>query len=109
QQIAFGFYVDYFRDCHFFDVESYVSPLPSNTLDVDAATTIPDPTYGQLGVYGDLQITEDISQLRNRVFLRGHKVTANYFYTQKFTGDGQTLSFGLTYEPSHTLATNVSL
>lgn len=109
QQIAFGFYIDYLRDVHFFDQESNPSPLASNTLDVDHATTVPDATYGALGVYGDLKITEDISQLRNRVFLRGHKVTANYVYTEKFTGDGQTLSFGLTYEPSHNLASNVSV
>ena len=109
QQIAFGFYVDYFRDVHFFDRESLQSPLPSNTLDVDKATTVPDAVYGTLGVYGDLEVVEDVTQLRNRVFLRGHKVTANYFYTEKFTADGQTTSFGLAYEPSHTLVANVSL
>ena len=109
QQIAFGFYVDYYRDVHFFDRETFASPLPSNTLDVDHATTIPDASYGQLGVYGDLESDEDITQLRNRIFLRGHKVTANYFFTQNFVADGQTTTFGLAYEPSHTLTANVAL
>jgi hypothetical protein len=109
QQIAWGFYIDYSRDVHFFDQQSFVSPLPANTLRVDTATTVPDAAYGQLGVYGDLQLVEDITQLRNKVYLRGHKVTANYFYTETFTGDGQTLSFGLTYEPSHTLPANVNV
>jgi hypothetical protein len=107
QQIAWGFYIDYSRDVHFFDTQSFVSPLPGNVLAVDTATTIPDATYGQLGVYGDLQLVEDITQLRNRVYLYGHKVAAIYFYPETFTGDGQTLSFGLTYEPSHTLPQNV--
>lgn len=104
QQIAFGFYVDYNRDAHFFSSESYASPLPSNTLQVDTATTIPDPTYGSLGVYGDLKIVEDATQLRNRIYLYGHKVTASYTYSEHFTGDGQTKTFGLAYEPSHSPA-----
>lgn len=109
QQIAFGFYIDYFRDVHFFDIESYASPLPLNQLLVDTATVIPDGTYNELGVYGDLEISEDVTQLRNRIFMYGHKVTATYFYTQTFTGDGNTMVFGLAYEPSHTLNENVSL
>jgi len=109
QQIAWGFYIDYYRDVHFFDRESFASPLPGNTLHADTDTSIIDGTYGPLGVYGDLTITEDISQLRDRVFLRGHKVTATYNRTETFTGDGTTTSFGLTYEPSHNLAQNSTL
>jgi hypothetical protein len=109
QQIAWGFYVDYNRDVHFFEKESFASPLPNNTLHADTDTVVADGTYGQLGVYGDLVITEDISQIRDRVFLRGHKVTATYNRTETFTGDGSTTSFGLTYEPSHNLKQNASL
>lgn len=101
QQIAFGFYIDAYRVAHFFDVESYASPLPGGILNVDTATTVADSTYGELGIYGDLEISEDVSQVRNRIFLYGHKVTANYTYTQQWTGDGQTTTFGLAYEPSH--------
>jgi len=110
QQIAWAYYVDYYRDVHFYDGgTTETTPLPNNTLQIDSATTITDSygVYGQLGVYGDLTIKEDISQIRNRVYLYGHSVTANYYLTQRFTGDGNTTSFGLTYPPSQDLINNV--
>lgn len=109
QQAALTFHVDYFRDVHFYESEKNISPLPANTLMVDTATVIPDGFYGTLGVLGDLTIVEDITQLRNRIFLYGQNVTSENTYTDNFTGDASTTSFGLTYEPSHNLAANVSV
>lgn len=110
QQIAWAFYVDYFKNVFFYDgTTSIPSPLPSNTLLVDTATTLADAynIYGAIGVYGDLEITEDSTQLRTKIFLYGHQVTAGYFLTESFTGDDSTTSFGLTYPPSQDLVNNV--
>lgn len=102
QKISWFAFVDYYRDVHFQELATMISPLPGNTLHVDTATTQADPTFGQLGIYSDLRIGEDATQMKNRVFVRGMKVTSTQTYTQKFTGDGTTLTFGLAYEPSHT-------
>lgn len=110
QQIAWAFYVDYQRDVFFYDgTTTLPSPLAANTLLVDTATTVPDSygVYGQLGVYGDLKISEDVSQLRNRIFLYGQNVTSTAFITETFAGDGQTATFGLSYPPSQDLVNNV--
>lgn len=102
QKISWTLYVDYYKQVQFFPAISNASPLPANTLEVDTATTSPDATYGELGIYSNLQLVEDVSQMKTRVYLHGMKVTADYTYTQKWTGDGSTLTYGLAYEPSHT-------
>lgn len=107
-KISWAWGVDYYRDVKFFPQSTNVSPLPGNTLDADNASTISDPTYGQLGIYSDLRIKEDVSQVKNRVFMYGHKVTDSHTYTETFTGDGLQLAFPLAYEPSHTL-TNIAV
>lgn len=104
QKISWTWYVDYSKVCQFFPAEQNPSPLPGNALQVDTAATQPDATYGSLGVYGDLQLAEDVSQMKTRVFLHGQKVTVDYTYDQKWTGDGSTKTFGLAYEPSHDAA-----
>lgn len=102
QKISWTWYVDYDKQVQFFPAISNLSPLPANTLNADTATTVADSTYGQLGVYSNLELVEDVSQMKTRVYLHGMKVTADYTYTQTWTGDGSTLTFGLAYEPSHT-------
>lgn len=49
-------YIDYEKDVHFFDQETNVCPME-----------VTDTSE----VYGDLQITADISQLKNRQVVRG--------------------------------------
>lgn len=104
EKISWTWYVDYYKSVWFFPLTQNASPLPGNTLYADSAATLTDPQYGQLGVYGDLQIAEDVSQMKTRVYLHGQNVTADYTVTQTWTGDGSTKTFGLSYEPSHTPA-----
>lgn len=92
---SFGWYIDYYKDFHFFAYETFVSPLPNNLLNID------DPTNALY--FGNLTLTEDVSQVRTRVYLKGHKVGARYTVTDTFVADGQQTSFPLRYEPIHDL------
>lgn len=86
----FQFWIDYNRDVHFSFKTTNPSPLPNNTFYPDTDLT-----------YSNLVIEEDITQIRNQVYLLGFKVPQKYTYTEAFTCDGQTLSFNTTYEPVH--------
>jgi hypothetical protein len=83
------FYIDYDRDVHFLPLEANVSPLPGNTLDVDNDTTN----------YRNLEIEEDVSQVKTRLYLHDVRIRNQYALTQNFTGDGSTSWFSLGYEP----------
>lgn len=83
------FYIDYDRDVHFKPITANVSPLPDNTLDVD----------NDLTSYRDLEITEDVSQVKNRIYLHDVRVRNQYELTRSFAGDGVTEWFPLGYEP----------
>lgn len=89
--VGFNWWVDYNRDVHFGELNSFVSPLPNNILDVDNDTEN----------YGDLHLEEDVSQVRNQIYLTGYKIAAQYTVTDKFVADGQQNSFTLKYEPQH--------
>jgi len=102
-KISWQWYVDYYKDTWFFQAATNVSPLTGNTLNVDSDTTLYDPFWGHLGIYGDLKISEDVSQVKNRVFVRGMVVTASETLTDNFAGDGSTKSFPASYPPSHNL------
>lgn len=89
-QIEWGFYIDYYRDVHFFPAEFFASPLPSNTLDVDS----------DLVNYGDLVLTENGEQIYNKVFLRGFKTRSKNPISMCFQGDGQTVQWSIGYRAS---------
>lgn len=89
--VGFTWWVDYKKDVHFVELNSFVSPLPDNILDADNDTQN----------YGDLHLEEDVSQVRNQIYLTGYKVAAMYTITDKFVADGQQTSFTLNYEPQH--------
>lgn len=91
--VGFSWWVDYNKDIHFGPMTENVSPLPNNTLLPDSDTLN----------YSDLQITEDVSQLRNQIYLKGYKVPAQYAITDQRVADGQTTTFYMTYEPKHDL------
>lgn len=92
---SYGWYIDYYKDVHFFSFETFLSPLPSNQLNVDDQSSA--------NFYGTMQISEDVSQVRNRVYMKGWKAGAIYSITDSFVGDGQINSFPLKYEPIHDL------
>lgn len=92
---AFQWWIDYEKDVHFGPTTTVPSPLPNNTLDVDNDTS----------TYSNLQISEDVSQLRNQIYLEGYKLPASYSIKQDFALDGQSNSIKLNYEPKHDLDT----
>ncbi|AFK87701.1 hypothetical protein Tsac_2848 [Thermoanaerobacterium phage THSA-485A] len=92
--INFQFWIDYNRDVHFSEIATIQSPLPNNSLNLDTDTQN----------YSDLEFDEDISQVRNQIYLLGYKLPANYSVTQNFVCDGQNNTFTVTYEPKHSLS-----
>lgn len=87
-------WVDYYKDVHLgIGIGANASPLPNNTL-------LPDT---DLANYSDLKFDEDVSQLRNQIYLMGYKIPATYTITERFVCDGQNNSFNTTYEPKHLL------
>lgn len=89
-QLEYGFYIDYYRDCHFNAAESFTTPLPGNTLDVD----------NDVVNYGDLEITENGEQQANKVFLKGFKTRDSSYTFLTFAADGSSNQFNLGYRPS---------
>lgn len=96
QALGWGFFIDFDRDVNFFSKENFISPLPNNTLDADDLFN--GGTSG-VGNWVDLKLTEDASQIKNRVFITGIYVAQDALYTEQFTGDGQTLMFTMGYQP----------
>lgn len=70
----YSWYVDYSNDIHFFVKNTERSPF--NITD----------TSGNY-IYDSLEVSEDISQLRNRVFIQGGEAEGNV-RTEQFNGDG---------------------
>ena len=89
-QLEYGWYVDYFKDVHFYAAESFTSPLPNNTLDVD----------NDLQNYGDLEIVENGEQQCNKIFIKGFKTRTKEFMILTFPGDGQTTQWTTGYRVS---------
>lgn len=89
--VGFNWWVDYNKDVHFGSLNTFVSPLPDNLFDADNDTSS----------YGDLHLDEDVSQVRNQIYLLGFMVAAQYTITDKFVADGQQTSFTMNYEPQH--------
>lgn len=77
----FSYYIDYDRDIHFF--QRNAEPAPFDLAD-DSGNYIQDT----------LEITRDISQLRNRVFIRGGEIEGST-RTESFNGDGTKKTFVL--------------
>lgn len=77
----YSWYVDYNKDIHFF--EKSTEPAPFNISDTSN-------NY----IYDSLEVSEDISQLRNRVFVRGGEAEGDP-RTESFNGDGAKKFFKL--------------
>lgn len=87
--ISWGWYIDYDKDVHFYAMESFLSPLPGNIFDAD----------NDLINYGDLIISENASQVKNRIYLKGYKYKAGWTKTDSWVADGQQTTFDLSYQP----------
>lgn len=83
KSIGFQWFIDYDKDIHFFDYA-----LVSSTYTIDATTTN----------WSNLNITPDVSQLRNRIYIRGG-IYYSDLYTESIQADGVQKDFLLAYTP----------
>jgi hypothetical protein len=81
QMSGYSWYVDYDDDLHFF--EKNTESAPFNLTDTSN-------NY----IYDSLEVTEDLSQLRNRVFIKGGEAEGDA-RTELFNGDGTKKFFKL--------------
>jgi len=79
---GYEWYIDYDKDIHFFFKTDFPAPFQ---LDDDQAN------------YKDLVINTDISQLRNRVYVKSEKYETLDF-TELFVGDGSTVTWTCKYQ-----------
>ncbi|MHB1681587.1 MAG: hypothetical protein ACYCYO_01985 [Bacilli bacterium] len=107
QMLGWGFYLDFYRDVNFFSTETFLSPLPNNTLNADDLWVNPTDT-SVLPNWIDLSIGEDASQLKNQVYITGIYVAQQQLYSQSFTGDGKATVFTLGYEPPNDITNFVA-
>jgi hypothetical protein len=89
-QCELGWYIDSYKDVHLYSLETFQTPLPNNTLDVDHDTQH----------YGDLTLKENSEQQYNRIFLKGFKTRATTPIYLTYTADSQTLQWNTGYRPS---------
>lgn len=88
-QLEYGWYVDYYKDIHFYALETFTSPLPNNVLDADKNTSI-----------GDLELEENGEQQLNKIFIKGFKIRSQNSIILTFTGDGSTTQWSTGYRVS---------
>lgn len=81
--VGYDWYVDYDKDLHFFGADEELAPFNLNDN---------DGSY----VFNSLQIRNDNSQLRNRIYVRGGNYLADTFTTQ-FLSDGVQNLYNLGY------------
>ena len=89
---GYEWYVDYDKDVHFFD--SYLNPAPFQ-LDDDQAN------------YKDLVLNKDISQIRNRIYIKSSAIKDTF--GEVFIGDGVTTSWVCKYKAEIMLPTGIDL
>ena len=84
---SYSWYVDYVKDIHFFEKNS--EPAPFNLADDDG-------NY----ITESLSLSEDFSQLRNRVFVKGGEIEGDV-RSELFNGDGAKKQFKLSNKFAH--------
>lgn len=78
---GYSWYIDYEKDIHFFEKNTEVAPFDITDSNAKA-------------IHETLSITDDLSQIRNRVFIRGGEIEGNS-RTEEFDGDASKLLFRL--------------
>lgn len=89
-QLEMGFYVDNWKDLHFYQAETFTSPLPNNLLDVDK----------DVENYGDLELEENGDQIYTKIFIKGFKTRSPNFQLLTFIGNANDNQWSLGYRPS---------
>lgn len=82
EAVGYSWYVDFDKDIHFFAKEGELSPF---------ALADDNGSY----VYKTLELTDDLSQVRNVVTVRGGEYVSEEERTETLSGDGTRLQFGL--------------
>ncbi len=80
--LSYVWYVDYDKDIHFFPKNAEIAPY---------GLTDTSGNY----IYNSLQITSDLSQIRNSVLVQGGEVVSASPRTETFDGDGTKVQFSL--------------
>lgn len=88
ESVEHQWYADYDRDIHFFYITDRAAPIALIDLDIDWQN------------FGDWKMEEDITSVKNVIYLAGGKAKGSEPYTQDYVGDGQTRFFPLAYEPA---------
>lgn len=78
---GFKWYVDYDKDVHFFSANAEMAPFNLTTS-------------GDNHIWDSLQITEDFSQIKNKVYVVGGEIEGNT-RTEQYEADGDQLQFPL--------------
>ena len=86
--VGYGWYVSETKDVHFYSLATETAPVAAIDLDTDTTN------------YGDLVLHEDVTQVRNRVYVKGWKQKSSLNYSRSYTGDGATSFYSLDWEPS---------
>jgi len=81
EQVNYSWYVDYNKDIHFFSKNSESAPF-----------SLSDTAGNYL--FSSLRIKDDLSQLRNRIFVRGGEIKGSS-RSENFTGDTVKKTFAL--------------
>lgn len=102
QMLGWGFFVDEYRVVQFYHSQNFQSPLPGNTLNADDLYADPADA-ADVPNWIDLAITEDISQVKNRVYITGIYIAQSKLYTETHVGDGATTTFVLGYQAPQNL------
>lgn len=94
---GYVWWIDFSKVVHFQPAASFTSPLTGGTYDVDADTDL-----------GDFNWREDISQIKNRVYLRDSSTPDSEESEDSFVSDGVASFHKLFQEPKDVESTSVN-
>lgn len=97
QMLGWGWFIDSYRDLHFYQSQTFTSPLPDNLLNADDLYDNPSLATSDLPNWVDLTIGEDVSQLKNRCFVIGVYIAQQQLFSETHLGDGVTTVFPMAY------------
>lgn len=97
ESVEHQWYIDYERDLHFF----YIRERPAPVTSIDFDTNLTDAS--------DLEVTEDVSQVKNVIYLTGAQVESPRFDSIGWEVHGDQTFFPLNYQPISIPKTTVTV
>lgn len=98
QMLGWGWFIDSYRDVHFYDTQTFQSPLPGNLLNADDLYDDPALAASAYPNWVNLEIDEDVSQIKTRCYITGIYIASTQQFQQTFIGDGATTVFSMAYQ-----------